>query len=585
MLQEGAFAGGADARHIVQRRCTHGLGPFGAVGADGEAMRLVPQALDEIEHRIVVPQRHDRLARAVKLLLAGVAVDALGDADHGDVIDPQIAHDRRHRADLSRAAVDQQQIGPMAFLPVGIFLQQALEAAGQNLFHHAEIVAGRQVGALDVELAILVLHQPLGPRHDHAAHGIRALDVAVVVNLDPLRRRVQIEGFGQSGQQTGLGRGFAHPARQAFAGVAQGTGHEILLFAPLGHKDLDAPPRLFRQRVLHQVAILDLVGQQQHARRFAGVVELADETGHHLGRVGAAAGARIIIAVAPVLVGADEEHLHAGLPALHMQRDHVGFGHAFGVDALAALHLGQGADPVAQGGGALELHRGAGLLHLAGKLGLHLGGAALEEVFGILDQRAIIAFADLADARGAAPLDLVKQAGPGTGFEHRIGAVAQQEHALQLRQRPVDRPRTGEGAVIIALLGLGAAMLLDLRKGMVAGHEDIRERLVVAQQHVVAGLELLDEVLFEQQRLGLRPRRQEHHRRGFADHAGDAGAVPRRPGIVRHPRAQVAGLADVKNGPLFVQHPVDARRAVETAQIGLHAGVTAGAVLGLGRRI
>ena len=55
------------------------------MGADGEAVGLVPQALDEVEDRVVTLQRKGALAGAVELFLAVVAVDAFGDAHHGDV--------------------------------------------------------------------------------------------------------------------------------------------------------------------------------------------------------------------------------------------------------------------------------------------------------------------------------------------------------------------------------------------------------------------------------------------------------------------------------------------------------------------
>ncbi len=48
-------------------------------------------------------------------------------------------------------------------------------------------------GALDVELAVLVLGEALGPGHDHAADGVGPHDVAVVIDLDPLGRRLQPE--------------------------------------------------------------------------------------------------------------------------------------------------------------------------------------------------------------------------------------------------------------------------------------------------------------------------------------------------------------------------------------------------------
>ena len=111
--------------------------------------------------------------------------------------------------------------------------------------------------------------------------------------------------------------------------------------------------------------------------------------------------------------------------------------------------------------------------------------------------------------------------------------------------------------------------------------QDVREGLVVAQQHVVARLELLDEVLFQQQRLCFGARGQEHHRTGFADHPRDARRMARRPGIVRHPRPQIPRLADIQNAALGIQHPVDAGAAVQLPQIVLDqrmAGLGGGAL-------
>ena len=48
-----------------------------------------------------------------------------------------------------------------------------------------------------------------------------------------------------------------------------------------------------------------------------------------------------------------------------------------------------------------------------------------------------------------------------------------------------------------------AAVLGQLREFVVGGQMDERKRLVVAQQHVVARHQALDQVAFEQQRLGL----------------------------------------------------------------------------------
>src|SRR5919106_4594507 len=47
MMQQGALAAGADARHLVERRPGDVRGAARAMRADDEAMRLVPQPLQE----------------------------------------------------------------------------------------------------------------------------------------------------------------------------------------------------------------------------------------------------------------------------------------------------------------------------------------------------------------------------------------------------------------------------------------------------------------------------------------------------------------------------------------------------------
>ena len=129
----------------------------------------------------------------------------------------------------------------------------------------------------------------------------------------------------------------------------------------------------------------------------------------------------------------------------------------------------------------------------------------------ILNGGSVVFLADIADAGRATAFDLIEQTGSGAAIEGRVGAVAEQEHLLQLVQGPVHRAGTGEGAKIAALFFLRAAMFLDLWELMLCRNQDIREAFVVPQQHIVARLELLDQVLLQKQRLGLRPRGEEHH--------------------------------------------------------------------------
>src|SRR5690606_17794903 len=82
MLEERPLARRADAGHLVKGRGADGLRALCPVRADRPTMGLVAQTLDEIEDRRVVRQGERRLAGAVEFLLPGIAVDALGDADH-----------------------------------------------------------------------------------------------------------------------------------------------------------------------------------------------------------------------------------------------------------------------------------------------------------------------------------------------------------------------------------------------------------------------------------------------------------------------------------------------------------------------
>ena len=104
-------------------------------------------------------------------------------------------------------------------------------------------------------------------------------------------------------------------------------------------------------------------------------------------------------------------------------------------------------------------------------------------------------------------------------------------------------------------------MLQDLREGMVAGDEDEGEGLVVPEHHVVARLEPLDEIGFEQQSLGLGGRGDELHARRVGDHGGDAIVVASCPRIALHALLQPARLADIEHLAGGIDHAVDAGAA------------------------
>ena len=94
-----------------------------------------------------------------------------------------------------------------------------------------------------------------------------------------------------------------------------------------------------------------------------------------------------------------------------------------------------------------------------------------------------------------------------------------------------------------------------------AADHDVGERLVVAQQHVEAWPEALDQVVFEEQRLGFAVGDGEFHGSRRRDHADQARGQPGRLRIGGDAAAQRARFSDVQNLAVGRDHAVDARLA------------------------
>ena len=190
--------------------------------------------------------------------------------------------------------------------------------------------------------------------------------------------------------------------------------------------------------------------------------------------------------------------------------------------------------------------------------------AAAQEAAHLVDD-ARTRLVDAADAGRRAALDLVLQAGPRARGEHAVGAGAQRKGALQGIERAVDRGGRGEGAEILVARLARAAMLGELRPFGVAADHDVGKRLVVAQQHVEARPEALDQVVLEQQRLGLAAGDRELHGRRRRHHADQARGEPGRLGVGGDPAAQRARLADIEHLAVGRDHAVDAGLARQRA--------------------
>ena len=198
MLQQGALARGSDAGHLVERRGGDRLLALRPMRADGEAMRLVAKLLDAIEHRIARLQQKWLAAAQMDAFAARVAVRPLGHRRDLDLIrQAKFLEHGIGRGELAGAAVDQHEVGRGPSVQVALVLGELAETPRQHLAHHGVVVAGGQILALHVELAVLPFDEAFGSGDDHRADRVGAGDMAVVVDLDPLGRLVEIEQLGK----------------------------------------------------------------------------------------------------------------------------------------------------------------------------------------------------------------------------------------------------------------------------------------------------------------------------------------------------------------------------------------------------
>ena len=391
--------------------------------------------------------------------------------------------------------------------------------------------------------------------------------MAVVVDLDAARGAGKAEAFGDAVEEGALGRAFGKAAAKRLAGVLAGVLDEGRLVAALRDFDADLAGGLGRKRLGEQFARLRLVGEQDEARDGLVVVELRDEAFEDLLGAEGAVGLREIGAVAPVLAGAEEEYLDAGLAAFLVGGEDVGLLDRLGVDRLFRCHVGERPEAVPVFGGLLVLELFGGLLHQALVHAAHVLAFAAQEALGLVDEALVVLLRDLARAGAGAALDLVEQAGAGAALEDAVGTGAQEEGALEHVDRAVDGAGGGEGAEIVALLVARAAVLEDLGGVVGVGDQDVGERLVVAHQDIETRTEALDEIGFEEKGLGLGADADEFHRGGERDHARDAVRMTAEAGIVRDTGLERAGLADVDDITLGVEHAVDAGGGGQCLQI------------------
>ena len=102
----------ADAGDLLQRRRRARLAAPRAVALDREAVRLVADLLQQVQPGMIGRQVQHLVAIGKHdVLLAGLALGTLGDADQPRVVQPLLGQHLGGDGDLPLAAVDDEQVG------------------------------------------------------------------------------------------------------------------------------------------------------------------------------------------------------------------------------------------------------------------------------------------------------------------------------------------------------------------------------------------------------------------------------------------------------------------------------------------
>lgn len=110
------------------------------------------------------------------------------------------------------------------------------------------------------------------------------------------------------------------------------------------------------------------------------------------------------------------------------------------------------------------------------------------------------------------------------------------------------------------MLRLGRLDHSGQRHAAVARELEVGVTLVVPEQDVEARMQRLDEVVFQQQRLGLGAHHGGFHARDLADHVANAGAAVVLLEIARHPALEVQRLAHIQQLVLRIKVAVHPRQ-------------------------
>ena len=154
---------------------------------------------------------------------------------------------------------------------------------------------------------------------------------------------------------------------------------------------------------------------------------------------------------------------------------------------------------------------------------------------------------------------MIKQTGTVAIVKNAVPAGTQQKSFLNNVEYAVYRTDTGKGAEIFAFVIAFAAIFPQRRILGFDIYHQMRKSLVIFQQNIIFRFQLLNQLIFHQQRLGLILDDDKLHPPDFGHHTLQPERQPVDMGIIDDSLFDILGLADIQNLVVSAQHPINAR--------------------------
>ena len=443
-------------------------------------------------------------------------------------------------------------------------VRQAREPTRDHLCHGGEVV--HSLLPPDAELAVVRLLRQRVLEDDHGADVLGAHRGRDVEALDADRKRLQVERLAQLLERLDPSEPLL--LRDGSVGrerVPRVLRRELLkppLLPSFRRADLDAGAPAFREELLqrrHVPGVARHDDLRRHGRRAAVVLQA--ERLDNRRRVLPADVLEMERVAVDHLPVAEWEDLHDRAVPLGRKADDVDGADRTAICGLALGEVLHRAQTVSVARRVLESLLGRGLAHLPLQLALDRLRVAREKLDHLVDDRAVVLFGDVADARRQAPVDVVVEArNPRVPSRLRPLAGTVREDTVQDVERLAHLLRVRVGAEVPDPATVPLPREHDARVLVVDGDSDVREGLVVAQPDVERRPMPFDQVLLEVEGLHLV---LGHDHLDVLDPLGEL--LDRRPGAVArleigaHTRPQRLGLADVEDLTALVAEQVDAR--------------------------